>query len=168
MAARAAIEVVVLSVLSACAPEYDWRELKSAEGAFSALMPAKPAFEERPLAHSSDIIMRLWSAQVADSVFGIGYADYPTAGAQLLDATRDALVANMRGHVVEERPVAQYGLDGREFTAESGDVELKARLFVSGRRLYQVAVLGRKSSLSAPGADVDLFLSSFRPLAAGT
>lgn len=163
---RAVIPVIALLALSACSPEFDWRELNSTEGGFSALIPAKPRYEERSLANAAGVTMHLWSARAAGSLFGIGYADYPAADARLLDATRDALVANIRGRILEERPIAQHGLEGRELTAASGDIVLKARLLTSGARLYQIVVLGRANALGHAAADVDLFLSSLRPAAA--
>lgn len=163
MGTRTAIAVVVLFALSACAPKFDWRELNSNEGGFSALMPAKPRYEERPLAGPPGVTMHLWSARAAESLFGVGYADYPAVDAHLLDATRDALVANIRGRLLEEKQVAQNGLAGREFRAESGDMALRARLLFSGPRLYQVVVIGRRSALSDAAANIDLFLSSLRP-----
>jgi hypothetical protein len=82
--------------------------------------------------------------------------------AAVLDGTRDALARNIGGRVLEERPLVQNGLPGRDFVAESDAKKLKARLLVSGKRLYQLAVLGERDAVAA--ADVELFLSSFRPL----
>jgi len=146
----------------ACSPELDWRELKSSDGDFAALMPAKPRHEVRTLAGATAVAMHLWSARAADSVFVVGYADYPAVDARTLDSTRDALVKNIGGRALEEKPLAQAGLVGREIVAESGETLLTARLLVSGARLYQVAVLGKKNAVAA--ADIDLFLSSFQPL----
>ena len=162
MRSRTVIAVVALLCL-ACSPELDWRELRSNEGRFTALMPAKPRYEARPLAGAPAVVMHLWSAHAAKSIFGVGYADYPEAGSRVRDATRDALLNNIRGRLLEEKPLIQSGLAGRELVAEAGDTALQARLFVSGSRLYQVVVLGGRNAISA--ADLELFLSSFRPLA---
>lgn len=163
--ARIAFAFIALFALSACAPEFDWRELNSNEGGFSALMPAKPRYEERSLADAPGVTMHLWSAHAAKSVFGISYADYPVAGTRLLDATRDALVANVRGRLLEEKPITSNGLAGLELTAESDDKVLQARLLLSGSRLFQLVVLGPKKDLWNATTEVDLFLSSLRPLA---
>ena len=152
--------LVALLVL-ACSPDLDWRELKSADGGFEAVLPAKLRYEVRTLGAPA-VTMHLWSARAANSVFGVGYADYPAVDAALLDGTRDALVKNIGGRVLEEKPLLHKGLPGREFVAESGATRLRARLLVSGKRLYQLAVLGERDAVAA--ADVELFLSSFRPL----
>jgi len=158
---RAVIALVALLALG-CSPELDWRELKSAEGGFSALMPARPRHEVRKLSGAPAVVMHLWSARAAKSVFGVGYADYPAVDLRILDSTRDALVKNIGGRVVEERPLVQIGLAGSEFTAEGGSMFLKARLLVSGARLYQLVILGERGALAA--VDIELFLSSFQPL----
>jgi hypothetical protein len=158
---RAVIALVAFLALG-CSPELDWRELKSTDGGFSALMPAKPRYEVRKLSGAPAVAMHLWSARAAKSVFGVGYADYPAVNLRILDSTRDALVKNMGGRLLEQRPLEQSGLAGCEFVAESGDVLLRVRLLVSGARLYQLAVLGERDAVAA--ADIELFLSSFRPL----
>lgn len=127
-------------------------------------MPAKPGYEVRTLSGAPAVPMHLWSARAANSVFGVGYADYPAAvDLRILDNTRDALVKNIGGRLIEERPLVQIGLPGRVFAAESGDTVLRARLLVSGARLYQLAILGERNAVAAE--DIELFLSSFRPLA---
>ncbi|MGB5082163.1 MAG: hypothetical protein WBO23_15640 [Burkholderiales bacterium] len=161
MESRAAIAILALFAL-ACSPELDWRDLRSAEGDFSALMPSKPRYEVRALEGTPPVTMHLWSARAANSLFGVGYVDYPVADGRVLERTRDALVGNIRGRLLEDVPVAQAGLRGRAFVAEGGDSLLRTRLLVSGTRLYQLVVLGRGASVS--DADAEFFLSSFHPL----
>lgn len=161
MRLRKASFLVALLAL-ACSLELDWRELRSTEGGFAALMPAKPRYEARTLVGAPAVTMHLWSARAANSVFGVGYADYPAVDAAILDGTRDALAKNIGGRVLEEKPLVQSGLPGRDFVAEGGTTRLRARLLVSGTRLYQLAVLGERNAVAA--ADIDLFLSSFQPL----
>jgi len=159
---RTAIAVLGLLAL-ACSPELDWRELRSAEGGFAALMPSRPGHEVRRLGDAAT--MHLWSARAANSVFGVGYIDYKTLNDGILDTTRDALVRNIGGRLVGERSLVQAGLTGRGFEARSGERLLRARLLVSGSRLYQIAILGNNGAV-AP-ADAELFLSSFVPLPPG-
>lgn len=161
MRLRKASFLIALLVL-ACSPELDWRVLTSAEGGFTALIPAKPRYEARTLGGDRAVTMHLWSARAANCVFGIGYADHPAVNTAILDGTRDALAKNIGGRVLEEKPLLHKGLPGREFVAESGTMRLRAHLLVARNRLYQLAVLGERDAVAA--ADVELFLSSFRPL----
>jgi len=159
---RARVALVALLVL-ACTPELDWRELKSAEGGFVAMLPGKPQYETRTLGGTPALTMHLWSVRAADSVFGVGYADYPALDEETLDKIRDGLARNLGGRVVEEQRLLAAGLTGREFTAANGSKILRARLLIGGTRLYQLALIGEGNAV--PAADADLFLSSFRPLA---
>jgi hypothetical protein len=153
--------VVLVALLAvACSPELDWRELKSAEGGFVAMMPGKPLYEERTLAGTPALAMHLWSARAADSLFGIGYADYPVLDEGTLDGIRDALIKNLGGHLLEERSLLSAGFTGREFAAASASRMLRVRLLVRGRRLYQLAVLGDENAISA--AKIEPFFSSFQ------
>jgi hypothetical protein len=156
---RAAAILAALGLL-ACSHELDWREIRSAEGGFTALVPGKPRYETRTLSGGA-VTMHLWSVQAGNSLFGVGYADYPAADAGILDATRNALVANIQGNLIRESPLLRNGLAGRALVAEAGDTVLRAQLLISGKRLYQLAVLGPRNALSP--ADVDLFFFSFSP-----
>ena len=162
MRLRTIVAFIALFALCACAPEFDWRELNSNEGGFSALMPAKPRSEERSLAGAPGVTMHLWSAHAAGCVFGVSYAYYPAGSRRLLGDTRDALIANIRGRLLEEKPITLNGLIGLELTAESDDRLLQARLLRSGPRLFQLVVLGPKKDVRNAAAEVDLFLSSLR------
>lgn len=127
------------------------------------MVPGKPVHEARALAGTPGVTMRLWSARAANSVFGVGYADYPALDEGTLDGIRDALIANLGGHLLGETPLLLAELTGREFTAASGSRMLRARLLAHGTRLYQLALISEGNAVSA--ADADLFLSSFQLLA---
>jgi len=129
------------------------------------MLPGKPRYETRALSGDAAATMHLWSTQVRMSVLGVGYADYPAGNEGILDSTQSALVANIHGNLIEESRIFRDGLAGRAVVAEGADTVLRARLWVSGRRLYQLAVLGPGNDLSA--ADVELFFSSFSPRNAG-
>lgn len=161
---RLAAALCVLA-LCACFPELDWRELSPPGGGFSVLMPGRPQAESRPLAGHPGVIMQMWSARSAESLFGAGYADYPAADAALLQSTAQALARNISGGVPSSRELRLGdAISARQIAAEGSAaglaVELHARLALSGARLYQVVVISPKGKL-AP-ADVEMFLGSFR------
>jgi hypothetical protein len=151
-----------LALLAACSPELDWHELRSEEGRFVAALPGKPKLDEHELSGRPGAIMRLWSARGGGAVYGVGYVDDAKVDIALVERTRDALTANIAGRLVEDRQIAQGDARGREFKAESADAFLAARVFVAGGRLYQVAVVGKKSRVAE--ADLETFFSSFRVL----
>jgi hypothetical protein len=159
LGARVVVAAIVL-VSGACSPELDWRELRSYEGRFVALLPGKPRLEERELSGRPGTIMRLWSARAGGAVYGVGYVDARDAGPSLVASTRDALTTNIGGRLVADREVEMGAARGREFKAESAEITLIARVFVAEQRLYQIAVIGRSGSLAPDG--VETFFSSFR------
>ena len=170
MAGRAAFLVLALTALGACAPELDWRELKSDEGRFTTAMPARLRYETQPLAGAAGVTMHLWSAQAADSVFGVGYADHSGADPDLVERTAAGLARNISGRITQRRDI-KLGerAAGLEFTAEAFTAEgdaperlLQARVLRAGERLYQQVVISPRGRL-AP-ADLELFFSSFRLL----
>lgn len=145
----------------ACSPELDWRELRSEEGRFVAVLPGRPQLEERELSGRQGAVMHLWSARARGAVYGVGYVDDEASpDPARVERTRDALVANIGGRVLEDKEIALGAARGREFRAEGPDAVLVARVLVAGRRQYQVAVVGKKGGIDPAG--VDTFFSSFR------
>ncbi|MBI4292950.1 MAG: hypothetical protein HY661_15875 [Betaproteobacteria bacterium] len=161
--AGAALALAV-ALLAGCYPSLDWREVTSKEGRFSVLLPGRPAQESRTLsAIPGSPLMHLWSAKAADMVFGVGYVDLQVRDAQTLAALRDALARNIQGKIVSERAVGASGIAGTEFVAEGSIGEapavLRARLLVSGDRVYQIAAVGSARAVAAE--ELATFFDSF-------
>lgn len=154
--------LAALALLAAgCSPELDWREVRSEEGRFVAVLPGKPRVEERQLAGSHGAVMHMWSAQAAGAAYGVAYADPPDIDPALVERMRDTLVANIGGRLTADKEIAEARVRGREFRAEGIRATIVARVFVADRRrLYQVAVVGKTGSMNSIG--VETFFSSFR------
>lgn len=158
-------------LLAACSAALDWREVRAPDGGFSVLMPQKPGKSERSLATpAGPVTMRMLAARVGDSIFGVGVADFAAApDAALRDGLRDALVKNLNGRLISDRPVANGAATGQEIVVvgssgrgdQSVTVVLRARLLYTGARYFQVATVSREGTL--PEADAEMFLASFRP-----
>src|ERR1700674_2912454 len=107
-------------------------------------MPAKLRYETQPLSGAGGVTMHLWSAQAADSVFGVGYADHPGADPNLVERTAAGLARNISGRITQRRDMNMgERAAGLEFTAE-GDAPgrvLQARVLRAGERLYQQVVI---------------------------
>jgi hypothetical protein len=157
--------------LSACSPALDWREYRPPEGGFAVLFPQKPRQSERRLeTPAGTVVMHMYSARVGEHVLAAGFADFAVPpDAALLDAMRDALLRNVGGRVESERAVTAGGFAGREIAARgrlgSGESAaqgmLRTRLMVRGNRYVQLLSIGAPGSLG--DADVDMFLTSFKP-----
>ena len=161
--------VAALALLvAACYPELDWREVTSPGGGYSVLMPAAPETATRDVRLGGvTLAMSMTSARKDGMAFGVAYAEIPAGGhGDLLAAARDALVRNIDGRITADREIAIDGAAGREFHAEGAaggrGLRLAARVFIAGRRFYQVAFVGQPDRIAQ--ADLDLFLGSFRLL----
>jgi hypothetical protein len=157
--------------LAACYPELDWREVTSATGGYTVLMPARPETVQREVKVGGvALMMSMTSVHREGMAFGAAYADIPRANArdaELLAAARDALVRNIGGRIASTREVTIDGAAGQEFRADGmaggHPMRLAARVLIGDTRFYQVAYVGRTGSL--PEADVNVFLGSFRLVA---
>jgi len=153
---------------SACYPTLDWREVASAEGGFTVLMPAPPEHAQREIVVGGvPLAMSMTSVRRDGMAFGAAYADIPAGHArpaELLGAARDALVRNIDGRITSAREITIDGATGREFFADGSvdgrPMRLAARVLVADSRFYQVVVVGQRDRLA--NADVSLFLGSFR------
>ena len=171
---RTHLVAVVLMALAAaaCSPALDWREFSWPDGGFAVLLPGKPRSESRPIVIDGvEVTLRMFSVRAEGLAFGVGYADFPPGGGaaareRRLAATRDALVGNIDGRVTSESEVTLDGHRGLDFRAQGrvrdANFLLAGRIYATGDRLYQLAVVGQEDA--AARADAELFLGSFRLL----
>ncbi|HEU4621528.1 MAG TPA: hypothetical protein VFS42_04825 [Burkholderiaceae bacterium] len=179
--ASRAIGLALLSLVLACSPTFNWREIRTDQ--WAAMFPAKPASGTRtlPLLGAS-VALTLYSTDVEGTVFAVGAAELPPAladsaeqRARVAQAFERALLANVAGKVVREGPAAtspwtQAGLPppeiAREIEAEGvrngAKRRVTARFYVEKKRVIEVIVA------SDPNVEqreqVETFLAGFRPL----
>ena len=149
-----------------------WREVSTPDGGFRILMRGDPRVEKRDLDTPVGKITGNWYAtELQESVFGVGYSDYPAqvlgsmAPRRMFMTVRESWVKRIDGRLQGDG--TDIKLDkahpGMEFIArgqlQGHDVYLRGRLYLVGNRLYQVIVFGRKDTL--PPSDVNKFLASF-------
>lgn len=90
--------LAVASLLLACAPTLNWRELVVPEGRFSAVFPGKPQQSVREIPFGSTRMrMSMSAAGQGATLFAVGVAPVPPgAGPELLTQLEQALLANVR------------------------------------------------------------------------
>ena len=150
-----------------------WHEVAGTDGGFRVLMRGDPRVEQRNLDTPMGKIAGSWySLEQKDSVFGVGYADYP---AQVVQATpprkmftivRDGWLKRIAGTL--EGDGTDINLDnkwiGMEFTArgklEGRDAWMRGRFYLVDNRLYQLIVFGNKESI--PTSDINKFMGSLK------
>lgn len=165
--------VASVGLVTACSPALDWREFRAEDGGFTVLLPQRPGQAEKKLASpAGEVMMKMYSVRVEETVLGAGYADFASApDSATQDAMHAALLKNIEGTIASDKPVAarQGGFPaGREIVkrgriGQGGSAvegELRARFFVQDKRYYQLVMIGRKGAL--PEADADLFMASFK------
>jgi hypothetical protein len=165
------LDLVFLAVFLLGCQQSAWKEFNSSEGAFSVLVPGTPKEQTINVnIEGTPIDCHFFMLEQKDMVYLVAYADYPEAlihGRALdaiLDGARDGAVANCKGRLLGESTISLNQYLGRELKIESPDGEstMKARIFMVGRRLYQVEVATPKEKDFSK--NIGKFLDSFKLL----
>ena len=142
----------------------DWSKFTSDEGHFSVLLPSKP--EETKDTKDSPIgpyTVHLFTSKSASEIFLVGWVDYDPKfhfdDQKEMEANRDNLVQSLKAKVLDTKQIKLDDYAGIEFTAENEQVAIRSRVYIVGRRPYQLIAVHFKPTPES--ADVDRFFSSF-------
>jgi hypothetical protein len=152
----------------------EWKETKSSDGNFRALLPGEAQYQSQQLrSEAGKITMHVYAAERDGTAFMVLYNDYPTehvnkvGAANLLKQSQEGVVASAKGQLSREPREIKLGKHpGREFrfTVETpaGKVNSAWRIYLVGNRLYQTGVVavGKETVES----DVKTFGESFKLL----
>jgi hypothetical protein len=163
------LPLLAASLLTACSPTLDWREVRAADASFSALFPAKPASVTRPVnLNGTPLSMTMTGADVDGVTYAVGSAVLPQGETSAaLHLMKQALVRNIAGTLsLEKQLTPQHGASAAieiEAFGTSGTrpLQLSARFVAKDRRIFQVLVVGPKQAVTRDA--VVTFLSSFKP-----
>jgi hypothetical protein len=152
----------------------EWKETKSSDGNFRALLPGEAQYQSQQLkSEAGKITMHVYAAERDGTAFMVLYNDYPTehvnkvGAANLLKQSQEGVVASAKGQLSREPREIKLGKHpGREFrfTVETpaGKVNSAWRIYLVGNRLYQTGVVA--VGKEAAEADVKTFGESFKLL----
>lgn len=159
--------VLTLGVLfvGGCAkPEF--KEFNSATGRYKVQMLGTPKEETK---EAAGMTMNIASVQQRDGAFLVSWTDMPISGTESpaeletrLDGSRDGSLGNIQAKLTKETKIKLNGkYPGRDIEADlpGGKGSLHFKVFIVGKRLYQVMSVG--SSSWAKSADTTKFLDSF-------
>lgn len=141
-----------------------WKDFVSSPGRFKATFPGIPN-------QSVDKKSNLWVFQVstADRYFAVSYLDLqfqlPTTREQLktlYDTGRDGALEAANLKFKGERDIWLNKRLGREFTGTKNNLIGTSRMFIVGKRLYQVTVVIRFPVKEEDKKAADKFLDSFQ------
>ena len=166
----------VLTMLAACTPALDWREIHGSAAPFAVLLPAKPATMARKIdLGGTPLMMTMTAAEVDGVTFAVGSVELPDAAkAQLaVKAMKTALISNIHGTVLHEKATDSTSNKGGAIQTNSSiDLEavgtpangrprlLVARFVAHNQYAYQVLVTGSQKAVSRD--QVDTFMTSFK------
>jgi hypothetical protein len=180
-AMRTALVVAATLLALACSARFEWREVRTNEGAVASL-PGRPQSVTRELdVAGHKLSMTMWSTGVGPTMFAVGSARLPAplsadpAGReQAIAYFRDGLVRNIGGTVTATTPaplalppgdarkllaseaveaVGRTGPDGRKS-------RLAARFFIVDDQFFEVVALGSEGEI--PPEALETFFTSFR------
>jgi hypothetical protein len=122
-----------------------WVHFNSEEGRFSVLMPQIPTDKtETEQSQHGPYTTHLFVVKDTTSVYLIGWVDYDPSfnfnRQAELEANRDNFVKGINATLLTTRPTVIDGYSAIEFTAETTDRVFKSRVYMVGRRPYQIVI----------------------------
>ena len=142
-----------------------WAHFTSEEGNFSVLMPEIPEDKiETTQSSHGPYTTHLFIVKDTTSVYLIGWVDYDPSfnfnRQAELEANRDNFVKGINAKLISTRPTMIDGYSAIEFTAETTDRVFKSRVYMVGRRPYQIVIGSPKGQDDT--ASVNRFFNSFK------
>ena len=135
---RFASAALAATLLAACSPEYNWREIRSIEQGYLVMLPGKPAAMTRTIRlEETEVPMTMQGARVGETSFTVAVATLPDDG----PVTREKAQAAMRAGMVRN-------LGGVERAADAGSVAL---VDASGKALERIPAVRVEAGGSAQG-----------------
>lgn len=143
------------SLLAACAPALDWRELRPEGSGLTVLMPCKPDSQARSVGLASTQVRLVLHACSADGVtWGVAFADIgdPAKVGAALDELRASAVKNLGAVEVTALPLQVAGATPNpasqrvQFSGRMPDgraVTEHTAVFSKGTRVFQAVALGQ-------------------------
>jgi hypothetical protein len=141
-----------------------WVRLNSEEGGFSVLLPELVKDQsETNISAKGPYTTHLFVAKTTKGVFIVGWVDYdPSFNFSVqseLEANRDNFVKGVKGTLLNTTRIVLNGNPGLEFTAETPQTMYRSRVYVIGRRPYQLITSTYKGQDNAD--NVARFFESF-------
>jgi hypothetical protein len=142
-----------------------WVKFTSPNGRFSVLMPEIPPEKtETTDSANGPYTTHLFVVRDTTSVYLIGWVDYDPSfnfnRQAELEANRDNFVKGIQATLLSSKATMIDGYNAIEFSAEAGDRTFKSRVFLVGRRPYQI-VIGSPKGMD-DSALVERFFNSFK------
>ncbi|KQV94490.1 MULTISPECIES: hypothetical protein [unclassified Roseateles] len=132
----------MLSLLAACQPTLNWREVRPTGSGAVALFPCKPDIEQRP-AHAGQGAMGLAQCEAGGGRFALSWADGPdpTQAGPALKAMPQALATKLGQPLPPAQPLLVPGMtplpEAAEYRLTGAGGITRVAVFAHGGRVYQ-------------------------------
>lgn len=143
-----------------------WVRFTSEAGRFSVLMPELPEAQPpqtTPSEHGP-YTTHLFITRAPTSIFLIGWVDYdPNFNFNRLselEANRDNFVKGVKATLMDSRMLTIDGFQVIEFIAETDERRFKSRVYMVGRRPYQIVITSAKTQDDS--VSTSRFFNSFK------
>lgn len=170
----AALTALLLPVLLACSPKYNWRDYASPDAPYRVTFPAKPASVTRDIElDGMRVAMTMTAAEVDGATFAVGAAQAqdPARAQAALEAMQLALLRNIGASAQQGAAASAAAASGDGETRTALEVDATGRangapmrlvghFEARGKRFYQVIVMGRPDAL--PPEQLEQFFTSFK------
>jgi hypothetical protein len=164
MIKKISLALLLAAGVSACSPQYDWRDYRSNDAPYAVLFPGKPATQTRSIKLDQlDVNMTMAAAEVDGVIFAVGSAQLQDAALApaAVEAMKTALVNNIGATVTSSKSNAAGALDVEANGTQNGEpMRLIGRFIAKDKRIYQIIVMGRSKNIVQD--HVDTYLSSFK------
>jgi hypothetical protein len=142
-----------------------WVKFTSEIGKFSVLVPEIPTDKTETVdSKHGPYTTHLFIVRDTTSVYLIGWVDYQPEfnfnRQAELEANRDNFVNGLEAKLLSSRPTIIDGYSAIEFTAETVDRVFKSRVYMVGRRPYQIVIGSPKGEDDS--VNVNRFFTSFK------
>lgn len=143
-----------------------WVRFRNEPGRFSVLVPELPTAETPQTTQSEHgpYTTHLFIARTPSNIFLIGWVDYDPSfkfnRQQELEANRDNFVKGVKAQLMDSRAITIDGFQAIEFIAETADRRFKSRVYLVGRRPYQIVIASLKGEDDS--VSVNRFFNSFK------
>jgi len=162
----ATIALLLFAVYTNGQSESEWQKFVAPDGSFSVSFPRKPKTDTKT-EKSSKGKSEIYIVSSSDRMFSYGVeaitADYDLEHDARVDAIRDKLVHQLDANLVSQSETELGGYTGIDLVFINAERNYKAKILVSGRKAYIVAI-GAPDLVQNDTGQIDKFLKSFEIL----
>ena len=138
--------MLALFALTACTPDYDWRDIRAPGGEYWVQLPSKPAGMTRRIhLQGFAVDMTMQGARVKENAFTVALAPLPSQPAEGAGLSPEAMLAAMREQMLRNIGAAP------STPAQTADVDI---VDLEGRRIAKVPLQAIGAAGTGRHADI--------------